>query len=551
MELAKGDVMTYFDVEPVGTIEGDKAAVIAAALAARDAGELTVRLSDGDWKLDGLTVSDIYDRYLLLERGTVTPGSYVYPWRPHEWAQRSGFTRGRSGSGRIAIEVDDAILTQWTSLFPLTKKLGIPLSVAWHTGLANTQWIPEAHRHGWEIMSHLTDNIRSTDALADGTLEQLARESCNAVKAVVGEDVPIGFVYPQHVRSAETDAIMRKYFDRGRGVGGTKSYPRHVPHSWLTVAKPLDANFTGGVVAEDVRRTLRKIAASDGQMVFYMHWGQTHIDSGHPAALESMVKYARELGIEITTSGQIWGDANLVDDPYFTRPGDWTSTNPANFLIAGETWHGDNALKITGSGTFLSPNRSIVKSQPGMMTKIRCSFRRKNTAEVSFSPGQNGVRAGGTIAYRQKGTGLRNTSAIAFGSDFALSGTVSPGEWVEEDCVFYVHPAVEEIGTGLATQNLASGELLVDELRYEVEGYRQSWVGTATLAGTASVLVYPQIVDLDTKFRVKIESEAPLRGALNVSINATRILLSSTVAADRQKVLITITPRGAWFDEDE
>lgn len=543
--------MTYYDVEPTGTIEGDKAAVITAALAARDAGELTVRLADGDWKLDGLTVSDIYDRYLLLERGTVTPGSYVYPWRPHEWAQRSGFTRGRSGNGRIAIEVDDAIPTQWTSLFPLTKKLGIPLSVAWHTGSTHTQWIPEAHRHGWEIMSHLPYDIRATDALADGTLEQLAQDSHDAIAAIVGADVPIGFVYPQHYRSAETDAIMRKYFDRGRGIAVTKIYSRHVPHSWLTAAKFLDTSFAGGVVAEDVRRALRKIAATDSQMVFYMHWGQNNIDAGHPAALESMVKYARELGIEITTSGQIWGDANLVDDPYFTRSADWLSTQANNFLTAGDTWHGDQALRISTSGTFFSPNRSIVKSQPGMMTKIRCSFRRKNAANVVYSAGKNGVRAGGTLAYRKKGADQRATSAMAFGGDFALTGTVTPGEWVEEDCIFYVHPAVEEIGTGLGIQNQVSGELLVDELRYVVEGYQQSWVGTATLAGTSNVFVYHPIVDLSTKFRVKIEPEAPLRGALNVSISGSQILLSSTVAADRQKVLITITPRGAWFDEDD
>src|SRR5699024_7614015 len=72
------------DVAPTGTLEGDKTAVIAAALAAKNAGRLEVTMAPGLYRLDGVTVADVHGRYLVGDGVTFTPGSFVYPFRTGE-----------------------------------------------------------------------------------------------------------------------------------------------------------------------------------------------------------------------------------------------------------------------------------------------------------------------------------------------------------------------------------------------------------------------------------------------------------------------------------
>lgn len=545
-----------YDVAPTGTVAGDKAAVIAAAATARDAGEMTVRLADGDWRLDGLTPTDIYDRYLIMERGTITPASYVYPFKPHEWAGRSARQGNYNGSGRIAIEVDDAALAQWTTLFPLTKQLGIPLSLSWHTGFSNSGWVHEAYRHGWELMSHLPDNYRAPDLLAAGTLEAMAQESLDAIHAITGPNVPIGFVYPAHVRTPETDRVLSKYYDRGRGVAGPVVYSRDMPAGWLTTAYGLDPHFAGGVISESAKRILRRVAAADGQMVFYMHWITGDEPTKGPA-LAQFVRYAQSLGIEFVTSGQIWGDRNMVEDPYFERSG-WMSTGGAT-ISTGAAYHRDKSASFVapGPGNLIAnvyeQERAFIPSKPGMFTKVRVSFRTKNDAEVKFSTASQGVRPMGTLGYRvRSGESTRTTGLVPLTGINSPSGSIPPGDWVQHHHDVYLHPSVMEAGFGVGLANmLPGGDLRIDEVRAVPAGHVAEYVTTAKLLGTGNLFVYTPVMDLFTKCRIKIEPATSMAGELSVSANGNSgLLIKSSSAADTMDIRISVTPRGVWYDDE-
>src|SRR5690606_33926318 len=158
------------------------------------------------------------------------------------------------GRGLISIELDDALYQHWSMLFPVTKELGIPMSSAWHTANGE-RWIKEAHRHGWEIMSHLPSNLNAVTLLADGTLDAYAQESLDAVRAITGAE-RVGFVYPAHNRSLETDRVLSKYYSFGRGLAESRATPANTPNPWLTTAFFLDTHFTGGGVAQAVKDLL-------------------------------------------------------------------------------------------------------------------------------------------------------------------------------------------------------------------------------------------------------------------------------------------------------
>lgn len=545
------------DVSPTGSLEGDKAAVIAAALSAKERGDEIVRLADGHYHLDQVTPTDIHDRHLVGESATVSPGSWVYPFKPHEWIGRSSRAGNVGGAGRIAIEVDDAASAQWTTLFPLTKELGVPLSLSWHTGFSSTGWVHEAYRHGWEIMSHLPDNFRAPDLLNEGTLDAMAQESLDAVRNIVGPDVPVGFVYPAHVRNDETDRVLSKYYDRGRGAAGTVTYSRDMPNEWLTTAYALDPHFAGGVISEEAKNLLRHVARTDSQMVFYMHWITGDEPTKGPA-LAQFVRHAQSLGIEIVTSGQIWGDRNYVGDPYFE--GDTWNTNGGATISETTSYHGGKSAEFVAPGpsnmiaNVYSP-RFPVESKPAMFTRLQLSYRRHNTDVVEFSSNGQGIRPKGVVGYRKRnGDGIRTTGLTNLGGiPNPMEGqTLEPGDWVKETHEILLNPSVSACSFGVGAINMLPGsEVYVDELRVEPAGHVREYVMVAKLLGTGNLFIRTPVVDLHTKCHVHVEPVSPLAGSLTiVESGNTNLRIFSSDSADTMDVRVRITPRDVWYDDE-
>lgn len=186
----------------------------------------------------------MHGRYLVGDGVTFSPGSFVYPFNTAEIATISNNSSRSTGQGRIAIEIDDSLMNHWTHIFPACKKLGITMGTAWHTDF-NSKWIPEAHRHGWEVIAHMPYDLDwRTVPLAE--VEAGAVSCLNAIEAAIGTREGIGFVYPRHNRNSETDRVLSKYFTRGRGHNHPTIYKRGEGHPWMTTAFFLDPPFASG-----------------------------------------------------------------------------------------------------------------------------------------------------------------------------------------------------------------------------------------------------------------------------------------------------------------
>lgn len=180
-------------------------------------------------------------------------------------------------------------------------------------------------------------------------MESVIEADLDNIEAQIGTREGIGFVYPQHLRSDETDRVLSKYFTRGRGVAGPHIYPQGAGHPWLTTARYLDSEFTGGTVSDAVKRDLQQIAATNGQMVFYMHMDGSNAASQISSVTE-FVMLARELGIDIVNPGQIWGNRNMVPDPYVAKTTNVTVSGIAT-VDTTKAYHGSRSIKLTTGAT--------------------------------------------------------------------------------------------------------------------------------------------------------------------------------------------------------
>lgn len=544
-------------IMPTGTVEGDKAAVIAAALAAKNAGEKTVRLGDGHWLLDYLTPTDIYDRYLIMEHGTFSTDSWVYPFKPDEWARRTRTIPTSGGRGRIALELDDTIPDHWRYMFPVAKDLGVPITVAWHTGSPTTGWVHEAYRHGWGVMSHLPGDYPATEELTKGTLDDYAQQSLAVVRELVGDDVPVGFVYPRHDRSVATDEVLRKYYSWGRGLAMKRMYSREVPTPWLVASYPLDSHFSIEGISAGLKRVLREVAQNDAQMSAYFHVHAASFEA-KKAGLEALVEYARALGIEFVTSNQLYADNNLVEDPYFD--GDtWRTTNGAVAgLDDGVSYHGSRSIRFEapsedrGSSTLSTSTRTHIPTRPGMFTKLRVSFRINNDTDVNFTSGTQGVTPGGTFSFREIGGGLQQESGVrALTGNIFPAGEIPAGEWVEYSQDVYVNPAVETIGFALMVTNIQAGNgFNVDEFRVQHIGWAREYVTEDTLTGTAARTIRLPIAKPDMH-RFKVEPAGVMSGELTVEqVNNVGLRIRSSSSLDTMPVRITVEPRQNYYIDE-
>lgn len=552
------------DVRPTGTEAGDKAAVIAASLAAKNAGRGTVRLADGTWRLDALTPTDIHDRTLTLDKGTFTPGSFVAPLRPEsvdEVVRNHG--RQAGGRGRIAFEVDDSTPEQWSKLFPITQRLGIPYSVAWITGRADTVWAREAHRRGWELSAHLPTATTATAHLTAGTLDAACQASVDAVAAITGNPRDVGLIYPEHSRSLETDRVCSKYFTRGRGVTSDRIYPSGMPRPWLTHASQIDGDFegNGGKISTRVRRILDRVATADGGIVFYHHWHSLYGPEAE-SALADMVAYARHLGIEIVTPSQIWRRRGAVDDPYFEDPARWTLTASGGATAEWDTtspsYHRPRTVKVTpaataGSSAVVLGDQTGIPSRPGHFSVWRFSIRRKATAPAYFGYQQGMIF--GAAMFRPVISG--QVVATAYGTPqlqtiptVSLGGSNLPvSDFGREQILAYFDPAVDRIQPRVQFANMPAGgpTQWLDEFKVELVDYVTSVTLTATLAGGANVVVPSPVADAASQI-VDWKVMSPTTGVVTVTVSNNQVLVKSDNGADvGQQVRVTFRPKESSY----
>lgn len=539
------------DVAPTGTLEGDKAAVIAAAQQAAAVGRKTVRLAPGHYLLDGLTPGDIEDRYLVGDGATVSPTSWVYPFASADMITSvSNKSRQSGGRGRIAFEVDDGLRLHWTSLFPLCKRLGITMGTAWHTANGE-KWIHEAYRHGWEIIAHLPEDITATVHRNNGDLDAKAKASLDAVVGITGNPKNVGFVYPQHVRDLDTDRILSKYFTRGRGRGVAEFYPRDSGHPWLTSAKAVDPEITTGHMSQNLKNILSRVAATDSQMVFYIHWSQPNIDAGHPQALTEIVEYSRDLGIEIVNPGQVWQRREVIEDRYFEDTSRWATGGIASWDET-QAYHGGRSVKFQAPEAALGTGhiQTLPVELPhrtGMFAVYRASFRRKN-AEITGIGLGNGLRfefAGN----RRVMTGDNHSPVTAKGTSrrwpkLGGDGKFTAAEWMREQDLIYIPASFVSGSFRLSITNLPAGQVMnVDEIQIQHLGWATQAGSGVTLAGTANTFVelpIPSIADLVQDVSIS----SPTAGAVSLTPYSDNgfIVKSSNAADVTQKVFVSYLP---------
>lgn len=559
-DVVEGNLNRTFsriDVAPTGTLEGDKAAVIAAALAAKNAGRLEVTMAPGLYRLDGVTVADVHGRYLVGDGVEFTPGSFVYPFRTGEIANRTNNAPRSTGQGRIAIEIDDALTNHWTHIFPATKKLGITMGAAWHTD-AGGGWIPEAHRHGWEVIAHMPYDLDwRTVPLSE--LETAAVSCANAIKTAIGTTEGIGFVYPRHNRNSETDRVLSKYFTRGRGHNDPIMYRQGEGHPWLTSAYFLDPRFVGGKMDQVLKELLRQVAAQNGDMVFYMHSGNETHALEQIQALTEFVSFARSLGIQFVNPGQIWGNKNAIPDPYLNDVSRWTIDGAFSWDETTK-YHGTRSAKFTpgatgnhgGSLLVRNPYLPTLAPRDGMFGVYRLSARIK-TAGATIPGTPNGVRFNMSSIYRRI-TGETPVSGIGGGATSWLlpaSGTtIPPMEWVRIQALTYIGPASNTAQPSLYVQNIAGGSapIWVDEMKMELVGYVPEIVLRGTLNGTANHAVDSQIHDL-ARHRYTVIPDSTPKGVVTSAVaDGHRLLTKSTDPADTMGYTVIIKPGGKYHD---
>jgi peptidoglycan/xylan/chitin deacetylase (PgdA/CDA1 family) len=473
---------------------------------------------------------------------TFTSTTYIYPFTASEWVERSA-TRGRNtgNNGMISFEVDDTLPQQWTDLFPLTKRLGITVGAAWITGNA-AAWLPEAYRHGWEIISHTVDHGNVT-VLTEAQIQAMAESTLASIEAITGTRENVGFVYPAHVRTADTDRILSKFFTRGRGVADDRLYPASGVRDWLVATHLLDNDFAGGTMPENVKDLLRAVASTNGRMAFYFHFDAPKKIT-HPPALTQMIAFARSLGIQVVNPSEMWGPRNITRDPYDELGTKWTLG--ANFTRSTDyTYKGANSLKFTPGGGFTSGSVTSqlipIAPQPGMFSVYRASFRRKNTVAVSISAGYGIALV--TAQTLRNLDGTKTTLATTYASVMhPTSGTTIPiADWERTSWPLYVAPCVDSMNIVVSPTNIAGGAapIYFDEIKMELVDYTPSVTYQGTLNGTTTVRVATGVPNL-SRHAITLQARAPIAGRLSYTVSGVSVVIVSTDAADTAVVDIVI-----------
>ena len=549
--VGAGHVVRYsgatqpFDIYPGAT----KAGFISTATAVAATGRMILRVAPGTYNVPDIHPDDISGLYLVGDGVTLTGTPYpnLYPFTTAEWAVRAADAPNR-GRGVLAIELDDGLIEHWTTFFPLAKELGVTVGMAWHTA-NGARWVKEAHRHGWEILSHSPADV-AANTLTAAQLETQAIESLDAIEAITGSREDVGFVYPRHARTAETDRVLSKFYSRARGVAGSRFYSRGEQNAWLVPAMSLDGHFVGGVLSSSMKSTLRRLAAADAQLVVYFHY-HAGISDYVNEAFRELVSYAKGLGIEFKNPGQVYKSPRLIRDPYLSGTTALSQTGSGMFSLSTDrAYSGAQSVKAAAgmgwtSGQLAYPAGWVDVNSHGQFMICRASARYYSDETVNFSsPAWGGVQFS-TSTQVQAVDG--SVSVGAMQATGPKSAHILPAAaWGRLQVPVILGPDVVAALLRVDILNLAANtSFYLDEIDLNLVRHVGSLKYSATLAGTTGVKVSTGVWNVG-RYAVVATPTAAIAGSLYVTTENDVVTVYSNNAADTGSVNIVISP--GWSD---
>lgn len=542
---------------------------VAAAATAKTAGRNYIRVAPGHYNCPGMTPTDMQDVYIIGNGVTFTNSTYVYPFTEAEFAG-IGVQRGNEGvkRGAIAFELDDALMAHWTMVFPWSKKMNVPIGTVWHEGQISAPWVKEAWRHGWEIISH-GYSAESFTAISLAEVENQCIQSLNVIEAITGSRENVSFVYPQHHRTPAIDAVVSKYFVRGRGIASWSIKPDGAGDTWLTSAAFLDPFLDAmdgntNPIHAQVKNALDTVAMSNGRLVLYFH-GDTGNLTKRLQAMTKIVNYARSLGIHIDKPSAVNGKGRITSDPYLSDANHWKIQSSATQVFSRDTtqkYHGTHSIKISphitwgngelrhedGSGGVLwVPN----PAKSGHFSVYRVSYRiHAPSGGTVSSSASSGITLGiaaerrvldGTFVY----PGLKRSTGTRFPAGTATA--IPTMNWERVSRTVILGSDIAQFVPYLTLWNLdaSSNEMWLDEILFEYRDSVPSVTYSATLNGTTGRAISTFIYDV-ASYAITITPRAAVAGRLYVTTDASDVVtVYSTDAADTtQTVDITIHSKG-------
>lgn len=468
---------------------------------------------------------------------------------------------GMAGRGKIAIVVDDGHPDQFTDLLPISKRLGFPMGLPWHTSYNNPAQVAEAYAAGWEIQSHLPSNVDAR-SLTPAQLEAAAIETRDAIAAITGSPDNIAFVYPQHLRNDATDSILSKFYTYGRGRGERGTNTRG-GHTWLVGAYPLDTSHhdNNGVLDKRVEEHLRTISATDGTEVFYIHYMRGTVYQGVPKALENFVKLARSYGIQIVRPSDVRGNRRIL--PRWLSPGGWNT--PAGVTLTDEHVYGSGlSLKFTPPATGTWNDMTAYRGDtyaaqiPAGFGIYRFTLRYKAEADIPTSGNALyagiGVRA--TLFCRTVSSSV-NLGVGGLYTKFPVGSVIPAADWQRISFVFALPPSVGFFNPAIHLGHAAAGAppVYFGDIEIVKVDHTASMSFEVTLAGATDVVVDTRVLGLQAAgCGVSITPMEPLSGRVHfrvISNTNSGIRVASSDAADAgKKVLVTVTPGPSYTSYD-
>ena len=560
---ARNDVSAYGAVGD--GVTDDTAAFVAAATDAVAAGQTFITTAPGKiYHCPGMDSDDMFGVYIVGD-SSFTPTTYVAAFTPLDWVNRD--RRPAPGHGRIAIVHDGGTDPDtWPALFPLSKRLGIPVGLAWPTSW-DRPWLKEAWRHGWEIMAHGV-NHEDMSTKTEAELHAIAQSSVASIAAITGSAENINFTYPFHARSELSDRVLSQYFTTGRALSSVGPVPEGGAHSWVVPARLLDADFTGGVISNRLKAELHAASATDGRLNYYFH----DVSPETLAGVEDLVRYARTLGIAVVRPSEMYGSLQL-SPPHWEDWDGWT-VHLGNFALATDrVYRGTKAMKFTGNASGGGNAQGAIYSDlipvvghVGQFTIVRVSFRYWLASPLTVAIGQGLYLSAQFYTRARSALGLAGTwgsGGQVFGGslpEYPGTSIAGVGTWVRVSRLLALSPDVTQMRLWLRLTHVAENQeanpMWIDDFRVDFVDRTAVVPFVTTLNGTAGSILRNGPVPVVGRHPITVTPLASTAGRVYVTpgsgTTGQRLTVYSTDNTDTtQAVQVNVHAGYSWSDMSE
>lgn len=315
-----------------------------------------------------------------------------------------------------------------------------------------------------------------------------------------------------------------------------------------------------GGVTPHLQDLLRTVAAQDGDQVFYMHSGSATHALEQIKALTEFVNYARSLGIQFVNPGQIWGNRNLISDPYFNATSQWGISSKFSWDDTVK-YHGTRSVKFTPgdtgnhSGTLVTQNRFFptMAVPSGMFGIYRMSARIK-TAGATVAAVGNGIRFNGSSIYKRM-NGETPAQGVGGGTTPWLSpessNAIPAMEWKRGQAYTYIGPATNTFQLSVYIQNIVGGSnpIWIDEIKMELVGLTPEVTVRGALTGNINSTSTVTHIHDAGRHNYVFRPDTPPKGVLSATVSDGQLLrVSSSDPSDTTSYTVTITPGGKYHD---